>query len=124
MTPQPHNQDSGGPSKPFANRPAKSTVIGTEWRVVSALLGFIGVAAGGWAVFKTSVEAGPVALLLLGAVFLLIAISARLPNVLKFGDNEIGWSEEAQEEIGGNLATAYENGGPLEKATFSELQLT
>lgn len=111
-----------------ARRPTKPTVIGTQWRVVSASLGFIGEAAGGWAVFKTNVEAGPVALMLLGAVFLLIAMSGRLPNVLKFGDNEIGWTVESQQELGDSLAEAYETGDFSQKGrilqTVTDLSYT
>ncbi|MET8355487.1 hypothetical protein [Micromonospora sp. NPDC005171] len=48
--------------------------------------------------FVTDLEAGPVALLLVGMIFLLIAMNGRLPSRLKFGDNEAAW-EAVQEYV-------------------------
>lgn len=65
-------------AKPPAKRPGRKPIRVGEWgRFFGAVLGLIGVAAGGWAVFKTDLEAGPVALLLLGTVFLLIHVTSR-----------------------------------------------
>ena len=55
------------------------------------LLGLAGLAAGGIAVFVTRLEAGPVALLLVGLVLLLVGIGGRLPSRLRVGDNEAAW---------------------------------
>jgi hypothetical protein len=53
--------------------------------------GLAGLGAGGVAVFATRLEAGPVALLGIGFLFLLIGMSGQLPTRLKFGDNEAVW---------------------------------
>ncbi len=58
-------------------------------RVICAILGVISGGVGGWAVFKTTVEAGPVALLLIGSVFLIAAVVGVLPTTLKWGDKEV-----------------------------------
>jgi hypothetical protein len=71
-------------------RPA-TTVINPWLRSATALLGLAGLASGGTAVFVTHVEAGPVGLLAVGLILLLIAISGRLPNRIKIGDNEAAW---------------------------------
>ena len=49
--------------------------------------------SGGAAVYITHVEAGPVALLAVGGVFLLMALAGVLPTRLKVGDNEAEWAE-------------------------------
>ncbi len=59
-------------------------------------LGLIGLGAGGVAVFVTHLEAGPVALLVVGFLFLLIGMSGRMPSRLKIGDNEAAWEEAVQ----------------------------
>jgi tetratricopeptide (TPR) repeat protein len=61
--------------------------------------GFAGVAgcgSGGTAVFLTHLEAGPVALIAGGALFLLVALAGVLPTRLKIGDNEAEWQEVAE----------------------------
>jgi hypothetical protein len=62
------------------------------------VLGLIGLGAGGVAVFVTHVEAGPVALLIIGLVFLLIGMGGRMPTRIKVGDNEAAW-EAVQEFV-------------------------
>jgi hypothetical protein len=61
------------------------------YRVGAIVLGLVGLAGGGAAVFLTHVEAGPVALIVVGFLFILIGVSGRLPNRLKIGDNEAEW---------------------------------
>ena len=68
------------------------------WRAASVALGLIGLGAGGAAVFITHVEAGPVALLIVGLIFLLIGMSGRMPTRIKVGDNEAAW-EAVQEFV-------------------------
>lgn len=46
--------------------------------------------------FITHLEAGPVALLAIGFLFLIIGIGGRLPNRLKVGENEAEWNAVAQ----------------------------
>jgi hypothetical protein len=57
-------------------------------------LGLAGLAAGAVAVFITDVEAGPVALLLVGLFLLLVAASGRLPSHVKYKDSEASWAIE------------------------------
>lgn len=81
-------------------RPARPLTLKLSvwWRAVSVALGLIGLGAGGAAVFITHVEAGPVALLIVGLIFLLIGMSGRMPNRIKVGDNEAAW-EAVQEFV-------------------------
>jgi hypothetical protein len=51
-------------------------------------LGLIGLGAGGAAVFITHLEAGPMALLAAGFLFMIIGMSGRMPSRLKVGGNE------------------------------------
>jgi tetratricopeptide (TPR) repeat protein len=51
----------------------------------------------GVAVFVTHVEAGPVALIAGGVLFMFIALSGVLPTRLKIGDNEAEWQQEIAE---------------------------
>ena len=65
-------------------------------RVTAFALGFAALGAGGVAVFRTHLEAGPVGLLAVGLIFLIIGLSGTLPNRLKVGDNEAAWEMERQ----------------------------
>ncbi len=49
--------------------------------------------------FVTHLEAGPVGLLAVGLIFMIIALSGRLPTRLKVGDNEAEWQQVAGEVI-------------------------
>ena len=66
-------------------------------RWVSAALGLAGVAAGGAAVFLTHVEAGPVALIAGGVLFLFMALGGVLPTHLRFGQTEAKFLREVKE---------------------------
>jgi hypothetical protein len=55
------------------------------------------VGSGGTAVFVTNAEAGPVALITAGVLFLLVAIGGVMPTRLKVGDNEAEWTHEIRE---------------------------
>jgi hypothetical protein len=50
------------------------------------VLGLAGLGAGAVAVYLTHVEAGPAALLVVGLILLLIAMSGLIPNQIRFGD--------------------------------------
>ena len=78
-------------------------------------MGVAGLGAGGVAVFITHVEAGPVALLAVGLIFMIIALSGRLPTRLKIGENEAEWQEVAGEVI----ETAIEASPPSAKAQLA-----
>lgn len=64
-------------------------------RWVAGFLGAAGVGSGGVAVFLTHVEAGPVALIAGGVLFLFLALGGVMPTRLKIGDNEAEWQEIA-----------------------------
>jgi tetratricopeptide (TPR) repeat protein len=68
------------------------------WRAVAVALGAGGLGAGGVAVFVTKLEAGPVALLVVGFLFIIIGMSGKLPNRLKIGEAEAEWQIKESEE--------------------------
>lgn len=65
-------------------------------RWVAGFFGAAGVGSGGAAVFLTHVEAGPVALIASGVLFLFLALGGVMPTRLKIGDNEAEWQEVAE----------------------------
>jgi hypothetical protein len=69
------------------------------YRATSVVLGLAGLGAGGAAVFITHVEAGPVALLVVGLLLLMIGMAGRLPSRIKVGDNEAEWKAAAFDRI-------------------------
>jgi len=71
--------------------------VQTWARWVAGIFGTAGVSSGGVAVFVAHVEAGPVALIAAGVLFMFIAISGVLPTRLKIGDNEAEWQQEIAE---------------------------
>lgn len=73
---------------------AVSIPVQFAWRIVACVLGIGALDAGGYAVFATTLEAGPVALLAVGFLFLVIGMSGTLPNCIKFGDNEATWLQK------------------------------
>jgi len=89
-------------------------------RWVCAALGVVGVGAGGTAVFVTDVEAGPVALLLAGAVFLIIGVTGRAPSRFKMGDNEVQW-EGVEEFVEVAVETRTPENSPELVAQLNEL---
>lgn len=68
--------------------PDRDGRIQPAWRVLSAGAAIACLGAGGYAVFDTKLEAGPVALLGVGLVFALIAMGGVLPTYLKIGQLE------------------------------------
>lgn len=81
-------------------RPSSPPKIEPWVRTVCAVLGLGAMGAGGVAVFTRDVEAGPVALLLLlGALFFLIALRGQWPNRIKAGENEATWVGEFLGEV-------------------------
>lgn len=81
-------------------------------RVTAYALGAASLGAGGVAVFITHVEAGPVALLFVGLIFMIVALSGRLPTRVKIGENEAEWQEVA----GDIIETALDSATPSTKA--------
>ena len=77
---------------------ATSDKLSRGWRAVAVALGVAGLGAGGVAVFVTKLEAGPVALLAVGFLFLVVGMSGRLPNRLKIGESEAAWDTEKSKE--------------------------
>ena len=73
-------------------------------RWAAGLLGLTGMGSGGAAVYITHLEAGPVALIAAGVLFMFISLGALMPTRLKFGDNEA-----SSEVVGDALAQAAED---------------
>ena len=65
-------------------------------RWVAGFVGAAGCGSGGASVFLTHAEAGPVALIVGGSLFLLLTLGGVLPTRLKIGDNEAEWQEVAE----------------------------
>lgn len=65
-------------------------------RITAFALGIAGLGAGGLAVFVTHLEAGPVALLAVGLIFMIVGLAGTLPTRLKMGDNEAAWEVERE----------------------------
>lgn len=68
-------------------------------RWAAGLLGLTGVGSGGAAVFLTHVEAGPVALIAGGVLFLFMSLSGVMPTRVKIGDNEAEWQREVEQSV-------------------------
>lgn len=78
-------------------RAARATnKLGTASRLAAFALGITGLGAGTVAVFVTHLEAGPVALLAVGLIFMIVGLAGTLPTRLKVGDNEAAWEIERQ----------------------------
>lgn len=89
--------------------------LSTPSRVTAYALGVASLGAGGVAVFITHVEAGPVALLAVGLIFMIVALSGRLPTRLRIGENEAEWQDLA----GGIIETAVDASPPNVKAEIA-----
>jgi len=98
---------------PAVQRPGNR--LSTPSRVTAYAFGVAALGAGGVAVFTTHVEAGPVALLFVGLIFMIIALSGRLPTRLKIGENEAEWQDFA----GGVIETAVDAAPPSVKAELA-----
>ena len=102
-------------SKPPARRQALK--LGPRSRWILGMVGALGLGAGATAVFTREVEAGPVALLALGALFFLIGILGVMPTRLKIGDNEADWTEAVGDAFGSVIdAVPPENLPQVEEA--------
>lgn len=86
--------------------------LSTPSRVTAYALGTASLGAGGVAVFTTHLEAGPVALLFVGLIFMIIALSGRLPTRIKIGDSEAEWQDIA----GGVIEAALDSATPSARA--------
>lgn len=102
--------------EPTRSRP--SFIIDPKWRSVAVGLGVLGLGAGGVATFTADVEGGPVAMLLIGLIFMLIAMRGQLPHRVKIGDNEAAW-----EQVGDYVADTIANAPPENKPTEIERAL-
>ncbi|RIJ76602.1 hypothetical protein D1871_11045 [Nakamurella silvestris] len=104
----------------------------TPWaRVIAGVIGALSLGAGGASVFLSEVEAGPVALILVGLALLLTALSGLLPAGIEWGDKKWHYNEERIEKVEAKLRRldppAYEVGdfsvaGPGELAAELEKQ--
>ena len=77
-------------------------------RSLSAALGLGGVGAGAYALFTDHSEAGGIAFLAFGTLFLLLSLLGYMPSGLKAGSVELTW----QREVGELLAQATESAAP------------
>ncbi|WP_433019936.1 hypothetical protein [Kribbella sp. CA-294648] len=68
-------------------------------RWLTGLVGAVLLSAGGTATFTRDVEAGPVALIVSGSLFVLIGIAGVMPTRLKVGESEAEWVEIVGEAI-------------------------
>lgn len=81
-------------------KPQRRPIRIDAWaRWVAGIIGVTGFVAGGTATFTRDVEAGPVALIAVGALFLIVSLAGFLPTRLKVGDNEAEWLESAGEAL-------------------------
>ena len=88
---------SGMPGRQDHGKLQRLPVKVQTWaRWLAGLLGAAGLGAGGAAVFLTQAEAGPVALIAAGALFLLLALGGVMPTRVKIGESEAEWQEIAQ----------------------------
>jgi hypothetical protein len=81
--------------EPEVRRPTSVKISGWN-RAALDVLGVAALGAGGAAVFITHLEAGPVALLVVGLILLLVGMSGRMPTRLKVGENEAAWEIERE----------------------------
>jgi hypothetical protein len=96
-----------------------------KWsRAGAGALGLGAAGAGAYAVFATNLEAGPVALVAMGTLFLLIAVAGVLPTRLKIGENEAEWQQEVISDVVTKLATNSEpESRPAVTEALDELSL-
>jgi len=80
-----------------SRREAITIQLWARW--VAGLLGLAGVGSGGVAVFVTRVEAGPVALIAGGVLFVFMSLSGVMPTRVKIGDAEAEWQREVEESV-------------------------
>lgn len=63
------------------DKSTRSPIMLAPWaRGISGAVGLLSAGLGGWSVFESSNQAGSTALLLLGAIFLLMALTGRVPD--------------------------------------------
>lgn len=78
-----------------SDEPQRDSIeIHAAWRWVAAALGATGLGAGGAAVFITHLEAGPVAIIVVGVLFSIVAMGGRLPWQIEIAGNKIHMGRE------------------------------
>lgn len=83
-----------------------SNRLGRMQRLVATSIALVAGAAGGIAVFATDNGAGSVALLALGALFGLLALSGRSLVSAKFGENEVVFDKALRQSVVRRIAEA------------------
>lgn len=83
-----------------------SNRLGRMQRLVAASIAVVAGGAGGVAVFATDNGAGSVALLALGALFGLLALSGRSLVSAKFGENEVVFDKALRQSVVRRIAEA------------------
>jgi hypothetical protein len=83
--------------KPAGSRTAIKLDPLPRW--VLGVIGAAGMGGGSVAVFTREVEAGPVALIGIGAFFFLMGVVGLMPTRVKVGDNEAEWLAQVEERV-------------------------
>jgi len=78
-------------------REAIAIAVWARW--LSGFLGLAGLGAGGTAVFLTRVEAGPVALIGAGVLFLFLAFGGVMPTRVRVGEAEAEFQRQVRESV-------------------------
>ena len=105
--------DQGDESESSERSPVHLTRWGRTWCTV---FGLVATGAGGVAIFTEDLEAGPVALLAFGFVFLLLAIVGYVPRSAKMGGAELAWSDE----VGRIMAKAVDAAPAVVRSEIAE----
>jgi hypothetical protein len=87
------------PEGPQSSTRRSPIEVQTWARCLAGILGLAGLYAGIVATFTRDVEAGPVALIAMGSLFLIIALSGVLPTRIKIGHNEAAWEREIDDSV-------------------------
>jgi tetratricopeptide (TPR) repeat protein len=77
----------------------EAIVIASWARWLAGILGLGGLGTGGAAVFLTHVEAGPVALIGAGVLFLFLALGGVLPTRVRVGDAEAEFHRQVRQSV-------------------------
>ncbi|MFF4900398.1 hypothetical protein [Streptomyces sp. NPDC001068] len=84
------NEEAGTADRESESEPQRPSRPLTPWeRFTAGLFGFLMAGVGATAVFMRDVEAGPTALIAIGAVLLVMSVTGSPITRAKFGDNEV-----------------------------------
>lgn len=107
-------ENYGGDQESYESE-SRGYALSPTSRVVAGLVGAGGLGAGTFAVFTRDVEAGPVALLAIGAFFGLLSAVGVMPSRLRIGENEAEWPAQKTRAVAGFVEASIEDAGPAKK---------